>query len=381
MWKIPLFATDFGEAELEAVRKPVKDGWLTMGPITSELESHFSSMLGVKHSIAVTNCTCALHLALLSQGVGHGDEVIGPAMTFIASVNAARYCGAKVVFADIIGEEDLTLDPDDVKRKITPRTKAIVVVHYAGFPAQMEALSEIAREYGLSVVEDSAHSLITTVNGKALGSIGAAGCFSFFSNKNITCGEGGMVTTNDDKIAEKVRLLRSHGMTSLTLDRHEGRAWSYDCVATGWNFRIDEIRASLALAQLKRLPEFLEKRVKVRKWYLEALEASPVTVPFRHWDRRESKDARIGYHIMPVVLPTYTDRLFVMSELKSKGIQSSIHYPPAHLFSMAAAENHPRLPVTEDIAARELTLPFYPGMSQEDVREVCTHLLDAVSRR
>lgn len=377
MWKIPLFDGEFGDAELDAVQRPLRENWLTMGQITREFEETFASLSGAANAIAVSNGTSALHLSLLANGVGAGDEVICPALTFVASANAARYCGARVVFADIVGENDLTMDPADVRKRVTPKTRAIMAVHYASFPAHTNELLDIAREHDLVLVEDCAHALFTKINGRTLGTIGSAGAFSFFSNKNMTSAEGGVVTTNDDDIANRVRLLRSHGMTSLSLDRHEGRAWSYDCVETGWNFRIDEIRSSLALTQLRRLDDFLRRRSHVRSWYLEDLEGVPVTVPFTSWDA--DKDAVIGYHIMPVVLREGTDRLAVMEHLKTAGIQTSIHYPPAHRFTAALPEKHPALPITESIAARELTLPFYPKMTREDVRLVSSTLSKALA--
>jgi len=377
MWKIPLFDGEFVDADYEAVQRPLRENWLTMGQITRELEKTFAGLAGSSHAIAVSSGTSALHLALQACGIGRGHEVICPSLTFVASANAARYCGARVVFAEVLGEHDLTVDPADVRKRLTPKTRAIMAVHYAGFPAQMEGLMEIAKEHDLIVIEDCAHALFTTVAGQPLGSIGSAGAFSFFSNKNMTSAEGGVVTTNDDNLAEKVRLLRSHGMTSLSLDRHEGRAWSYDCVETGWNFRIDEIRSSLALTQLQRLDDFLERRAEVRQWYREELDNVNVTVPFTGWD--DNDHAVIGYHIMPIVLAKGTDRLKVMEHLKAEGIQTSIHYPPAHRFTAALPEKHPALPITESIAARELTLPFYPKLTREDVRLVCSTLAKATS--
>jgi dTDP-4-amino-4,6-dideoxygalactose transaminase len=276
------------------------------------------------------------------------------------------------VFAESVGETDLNMDPADVRKKITPRTKAIMAVHFAGFPAHIDELVKIAAEHNLILVEDCAHALVTKWNGKALGTFGRCGAFSFFSNKNMTCGEGGMATTDDDETAGRIKLLRSHGMTALSLDRHAGRVWSYDCLETGWNMRIDEIRARLASVQLRRLPDFLERREALRGWYVEALKNVPVAVPFAPFT--PGPGTSIGWHVLPVVLPKGTDRESVMEALKKDRIQSSIHYPPAHLFTAVQEENHPALPVTEDLAARELTLPFYPAMTREDVGLVCGSL-------
>jgi dTDP-4-amino-4,6-dideoxygalactose transaminase len=338
-----------------------------MGPRTEELESEFAARAGARHAIALTNCTAALHLALAAAGIGAGDEVIVPSLTFVASANAARFCGARVVFADVCGAHDLNLDPRDVEERITPRTRAIVVVHFAGFPAAMDRLAALARERGLVLVEDCAHALFSSLDLRTLGRWGDAGCFSFFSNKNITCGEGGMLITESDELAAQVRLLRSHGMTSVTLDRHRGRAWSYDCTAVGWNYRIDEIRASLAGVQLRRLPELLAARSTVRDWYREALADVGVEIPFAGHELLPRSE--VGWHVMPVVLPPGVDRLAIMEALKEDGIQTSVHYPPAHRFS-ASEQGQPPLPRTEDLAARELTLPFYPRLRRDEVERV-----------
>jgi len=294
----------------------------------------------------------------------------------VASANAVRYCGAKVVFCDICGENDLTLDVADVERKMTSRTKAIVAVHYAGFPVDIRPLLDLAASHKVNVIEDCAHALITHLDGKALGTFGACGCFSFFSNKNMTCGEGGMVTTDCEDIARKIRLLRSHGMTAMTLDRHEGHAWSYDCIETGWNFRIDEIRASLALAQLGRLDDFMARRREVRRQYLEGLRGLNLQVPFSGAFARGG--AEVAVHIMPVLLPRGVRRQMVMEALKIEGIQSSIHYPPAHLFTAVPSNERISLERTEDVAARELTLPFFPSMSTSEVQQVCRALGKAI---
>lgn len=380
-WSIPYFDLRLGDEEAAAVAEALKSNWLTMGPRIGTFEAAFAEAhnLPPAHCLAVSSGTAALHLALAALDIGRGDEVIMPALTFVADANVTLVQGATPVFADVLSEDDWTIDPDDVERRLTDRTRAILVVHYGGYPCRMGRLREIAERHRLRVIEDACHAPFSELDGRRLGALGDAGCFSFFSNKNISCGEGGMVVTQDDDVAARVRLLRSHGMTSLTLDRHKGRAHSYDCTLTGWNVRIDEIRAALARVQLGRLDEFLEGRRRVRCWYLDELDGAGVTVPFVAWDREPRDRVRIGYHIMPIVLPVDADRLAVMAHMKERGIQTSIHYPPAHRFSAAEPENHPALPVTESVAARELTLPFYPAMSREDVRLVGTALREALA--
>jgi len=252
-WRIPLADVDLGPEEEAAVLDVLRRGWLSMGEVTAAFEAEFAALTGARHALAVTNCTAALHLAGLALGWGPGDEVIVPSLTFVATANAVRYTGATPVFADITGESDFSLSAQDAAERITPRTKAIIVVHYAGHAADMGAILALAERHGLAVVEDVAHAPGADLDGRALGTWGNIGCFSFFANKNMTTGEGGMVTTDDDELAARLRLLRSHGMTSLTWDRHKGHAWSYDVVAPGYNYRIDEVRAAIGRVQLAKV--------------------------------------------------------------------------------------------------------------------------------
>ena len=384
-WKVPLFEADFGEAELAAVARPIREGWLTMGPRVEELEAAWQAQTGARHAIAVTNGTAALHLCALAAGLGPGDEVLCPTLTFVASANAVRYTGAEVVFVESKGEDDLTLDPADCALKITPRTRAIMVVHYAGFPADMAALLELSRKRDLLLLEDAAHAVFTRVTvgseERMCGTWGLCGAFSLFSNKNLTGGEGGLVATDDPELAELLRLWRSHGMTATTMDRHRGRALGYDVVVHGYNYRLDEVRASLALAQLDRLPEFLAARHRLYNLYREALADLPVVLPFRDRVPPNGTDCPVGIHIMPVLLPDGTDRSAVMAEMRERGVQSSVHYPPNHLFSVFTRQGEPpSLPRTEALAARELTLPLYPTMGESQVAIVAEALKLALSR-
>jgi dTDP-4-amino-4,6-dideoxygalactose transaminase len=374
-WRVPLFDARFGDTEEAAVLNVVRSGWLTMGEQVQRLESRFSEEFGGAHALAVTNGTAALHLAYTALGIGPGDEVIVPSMTFVATANAVRYCGAKPVFAEISGLNDPCIDPADVERRITPRTRAIGVVHYTGFPCDMVALQRIARDHNLKIVEDCAHSLFSSLDGVRCGLWGDAAAFSFFSNKNMTCGEGGLVVSRDDAVAETCRLDRSHGMTSVTLDRHKGRAVSYDVLRVGYNYRLDEIRAALALAQLDRLPAYLAERKSLWRRYCQALESVPgIGVP----DFGGRSDD-VGVHIFPLTLPEGTSREGVLESLKARRIQTSIHYPPIHTFS-AYADEAVQLPKTEAFGARELTLPFFPGMTDEQVDLVASALRDALSQ-
>ncbi len=379
-WQVPLFEPDFGAAELDAVQAPIREGWLATGPYTEKLEKALCALTGAGQAVAVSNCTAALHLSLLACDIGPGDEVLCPALTFVATANAIRYVGATPVFCDCVGPRNLNIDPEDIRARITPRTRAIMVVHYAGYPADLPRIAALARDCNLLVIEDCAHALFSRLHGRVCGTWGRCGCFSFFSNKNATCGEGGAILTDDPDLAARLKRLRSHGMTSMTLDRHLGRAYSYDVVDLGYNYRLEEIRSSLLLAQLARLDDFLAARRRHVEVYTELLDGMGLDLPDFDWPRLSRAGDGVSHHILPILLPVSADRIRIMTRLRERGIQSSIHYPPVHQFSsfrnMGAETSLPR---TEQLAARELTLPLYPSMSEKQVRYVCRELGDALA--
>jgi dTDP-4-amino-4,6-dideoxygalactose transaminase len=376
-WRVPLADVSFGYEEEQAVQQVIRSGWLSMGEVTREFEQEFADFIGVKHALAVTNGTAALHLACLAEGIGPGDEVIVPSLSFVATANAVRYTGASPVFADIESTGWLDISPASIETQISERTRAILVVHYAGFACDMPAIMEIAQRHNLVVLEDSAHAIGSELDGRMLGTWGAIGCFSFFSNKNMTTGEGGMLATNDDSLAEKLRLLRSHGMTSLSWDRHQGHAYSYDVVDLGYNYRIDEMRSALGRAQLRKLLAGNQHRSDLTALYRELLaELAPqMELPFGF--RRGTS----CYHILPALLPVGTDRIHFMEALKQGGIQTSIHYPPIHHFQIYQSEWKKRgmkLPLTEDVSNREVTLPLYATMQSEQVHWVVQAVKEAL---
>lgn len=280
-YKIPLFNLNFDEREAQAAYDTIKSGWISTGPKNAELEQMFVDMWKVKYAVSMSNCTSSLHTCCMVCGFGPGDEVIVPSLTFAASYNCIRYVGATPVFADIVGPNHINIDPKDIEAKITPRTKGIIVVHMAGFPADMDAIMTIARKHHLKVIEDACHGPLSEYKGKKLGTIGDCASFSFFSNKNISTGEGGMFITNNEEMAAKARLIRSHGMSTMSYQRASGHATEYDITCLGYNFRMDDIRAAIAVEQLKKLPKDLEARVAVRRWYIERLVNNPrLAVPF-----------------------------------------------------------------------------------------------------
>lgn len=375
-WKIPLSDIEFGPEEEEAVLAVLKSRWLTMGAVTGKFEDQFAEYNDVPHAVAVSNCTAALHLACLALEIGPGDEVITPALTFVATANAIRYTGATPVFADINGGSDLNISVDSIRSRITDKTKAIMVMHYAGYACDMHAICTLAAEHGLAVIEDAAHSVGGSLEGKKLGTWGDIGCYSFFSNKNLVTGEGGMMVTARNDLAERVKRLRSHGMTSLTWDRHKGHAWSYDVVDLGYNYRLDEIRSALGLAQLSKLVAHNQARLKLAEHYRQQIgEIVPeVDVPF------SGHPGEGTAHIMPVLLPPGVDKKSVMDSMKTAGIQTSFHYPPVYSFSSyrQLGFTGEGLPNTEQAAKRELTLPMYASLEMAQVDAVVKELVKAL---
>jgi dTDP-4-amino-4,6-dideoxygalactose transaminase len=350
-WQVPLADVVVPEDDIAVVADVYRSGWLSMGPRTAELERALAEYTGARHALGVASGTAALHLICLAAGLGPGDEAIVPSLTFVASVNAIAYTGATPVFADIAALERPWPSAEAVEAAITPRTKAIMAMAYGGHPGEIAALRELAAARGLVLLEDAAHAIGVRHEGRHLGTFGAGAAFSFFSNKNLAVGEGGAVITDDDGMAERVRLLRSHGMTTLTWDRHRGHAAGYDVVALGFNYRIDEPRAALLTARLARLDRETARRRELDARYRERLPAGVVPT------------AGPAHHIFTVVLGEGVDRDAVRDGLRERGIQTSLHYPPAHRFAIYA-DGAPQLPLTDEYAARALTLPLFSTMTE-----------------
>lgn len=373
-YKIPLFNLNFDDREAQAAYDTIKSGWISTGPKNAELEKMFVDMFGVKHAVSMSNCTDSLHVCCMVCGFGPGDEVICPSLTFAASCNCIRYVGATPVFADIVGPDHINIDPKDIERKITPRTKGIVVVHMAGFPAQMDEIMEIARKHNLKVVEDACHGPLSEYKGKKLGTIGDCASFSFFSNKNISTGEGGMFITNNPEMAEKARLIRSHGMTTMSYQRASGHATEYDIQSLGYNFRMDDIRAAIAIEQLKKLPRDLEKRIVVRKRYEDKLSTiDRVIIPFVDNEEFTSN------YIFPIVIKNSTkeQRNALRDYIHSQGVQTSVHYPAVHRFS-TYKDTGADLPQTEYVTDNEVTLPMYAALTDEQIDFICKVVEDGI---
>jgi dTDP-4-amino-4,6-dideoxygalactose transaminase len=367
-WQVPLADVDVPESDIAIVADVYRSGWLSMGPRTAEFEAALAEYTGARYAFAAANGTAALHLICLAAGLGPGDEVITPSLTFVASVNAIAYTGARPVFVDIADLAEPWPSVAAVEAAITPRTKAVMTVAYGGHPGEIAAIHDLCARRGLVLLEDAAHAIGVRHEGRHLGTIGAAGAFSFFSNKNLAVGEGGAVVTDDGALAERMRLLRSHGMTTLTWDRHRGHASSYDVVALGFNYRIDEPRAALATARLSRLDEENARRARLVHRYREHLAEIEGVEP----------TAPGALHIFTVVLDDAVDRDGVREALAARGVQTSLHYPPVHRFSIYA-DDAPALPLTDAYSARAVTLPLFADMSDEQQDLVLDGLAEALS--
>jgi dTDP-4-amino-4,6-dideoxygalactose transaminase len=375
--EVPLFDLRLDPEDVEAVMEVLRSGWLTMGPRTAEFETAFARHLGARHAVAVSSCTAALHLAYLAAGVGPGDEVVVPAMTFAATAAAAIYCGATPVFADILGPHDLSLDPDDVERRITPRTKAVTIVHFAGYPAPVERLRALTDAHGIALIEDAAHSPDAHVGGRMLGTWGLAGAFSFFSNKVLACGEGGLLATDDDDVAALARSLRSQGMTSGSWSRFTGETDSYDAHGLGFNYRLDEPRAALLLSRLRRLERDVARRRELTRAYRSKLAGiAGLSAPYTDDAVQHST-----CYVMPVVVDDETRRDGVRRHLRERhGVQTSLFYPAIHEFTAYRERfGTQRLPRSEHIARAEITIPLFPEMDEATQDRVVGALAEALA--
>lgn len=375
--ELPLFDLQLQPQDLDAVAETLRSGWLTLGPRTAAFEEAFAAQLGARHAVALSSCTAALHLAYLAAGVGPGDEVIVPSFTFTATASAALYCGATPVFAEIVSRRRPSLDPEDVARRITPRTKAVCVVHYAGYAAAAERLLELCDAHGIALIEDVAHAPSATLAGRKLGTWGLAGAFSFFSNKVLSAGEAGLLCTDSDEVAAFARTHRSHAMTSGTWDRHRGRTDTYDVVGLGFNYRLDEPRSALLLSRLERLEADIARRRELVLRYRGLLaQIDGIIVPFEDADVASS-----SCYVMPIMIERDGRQAEVSARLRGEGIQTSIFYPSIHRFS-AYRERFPdvSLPITELASRTELTLPLYPHMTHADQDRVVTALAEAMAR-
>lgn len=360
-----------GEEEKAALAAVLESGWVTMGDRVRDFEQAFARMHDAEDSIAVGSCTAALHLILHALGIGPGDEVLVPSLTFVATANSVLYVGARPVFLDIGSTEVPLLSLDEAEAKSTSRTKAVILVHFAGYLPHRDAWQSFARRKGLALIEDAAHA----PGLPEVGTFGEAAAFSFYGNKNMTTAEGGAIIARSRTLRETIRRARSHGMTSDTRQRLTSRRPDYDVTILGFNYRMDELRAALGLAQLKKLPEWNETRRQLSVSYRQQIaEHCPsVMVPFEVlWPS--------AHHLLPIVLPAGANRQRIIERLRRRGVQTTIHYPPVHRLTLYR-DLYPdaSLPRTEEFARRELTLPLHPSMTPSTVNRIVESLAAAVA--
>ena len=373
----------YGQEELDGVIDALKSGWWSKGPKVIEFEKKFAESIGVKHAIALNSCTAGLFLGLMAHNVGPGDEIITTPMTFCATANTIVHCGATPVFADVDPQTGL-IDPKEIEKKITPRTKGIVPVHYAGRACDMDSINAIAKKHGLFVMEDAAHGVYTTyANGKAVGNCDNITSFSFYATKNLATGEGGMVTTNDDALFERLQVLSLHGMSKGAWNRFSAAgSWRYDVVEAGYKYNMTDSAAALGLAQLDRLEEMQAKRAEYAKMYNEAfkdIEGIDV-LPDSTWGRN-------AWHLYMLKVKPNGLRLcrdkFIRILNEEYKIGTSVHYIPVPMHPFYRINFGTRkgdYPNCERLYSQILSLPLYPSMTKEDVTYVCEAVREIASR-
>jgi dTDP-4-amino-4,6-dideoxygalactose transaminase len=373
-WIVPLSDVRYRDEEIEAVAGAYRRGWLSQGPAVARFEAAFADSVGSPHAVAVASGTAALHLACVALGLGAGDEVVMPSLTFAATAAAVHHAGATPVFADIRDKRSPWLSADAAAAAIGERTRAIINVSYGGHPGEVLALRELARDRGLLLIEDAAHAVGASVGGQRVGAIGDVGAFSFFANKNLPLGEGGMLVTGDAPLAERARRLRSHGLTADTWSRHRGEVSGYDVLEPGFNYRLDEARAALGDVLLSRLASDNAARSELASRYAATLEGLDRVNPVL----RDEPDSHSAWHIYPLLLDRATWRAAFRERLAAAGVQTSVHYPALHLTAAFAKPAGADLPATESYSARTVTVPMFPHMSEAQHARVIAAIADAM---
>lgn len=379
--QIPFHKTYITDEEISEVVDSLKSGWITMGPKTVRFEEEFNRYIGSKHSIAVNSCTAALHLALKAIDLKEGDEVIIPTMTFTATGEVVCYFNAKPVIVDV-AKDAYNIDIEKIERTITPRTKAIIPVHFAGQPCDMDEIMQLARRHNLSVIEDAAHSTPAWYKGRKIGTIGDMTCFSFYATKTLATGEGGMVTTENDEWADRIKILRLHGISKDAWKRYSGEgSWFYEVVEAGYKYNMTDIQAALGIAQLKKVEWMWQERQKIAGKYTAAFKTSEfILAPTVKSDRVSAWHL----YVIKLNLDAFSiDRAQFIEELKSRGIGTSVHFIPLHRHpfyrdTFGCKSND--FSSAEWLYERIVSLPIYPGMTDKEVDFVGESVLDVCEK-
>lgn len=364
---IPFAVPGIGKEEIRAVVEVLKNKWLTMGPKVLKFEKEFAKFYRIKNAVAVNSATAGLHLALLSLGIGFGDEVILPSYTFVSCANTIVWTGAKPVFVEV--DENFLISPEDVKKKITAKTKAIMVVHFGGQMAAMTEIERIARKYNLKIIEDCAHSFGAKDKNRLAGTIGDVGVFSFYAIKNLTTGEGGMIITSDDKLVKKMRMLRLHGMSADAFSRYSNKGkWYYEITEAGFKYNLTDMAAAIGVEQLKKIASMNLKRAKIAKLYLKNLAGWPqIKLPEVLTNRHHV------WHLFPIRVDRRLRDRFI-ENLREYNINTSVHFIPIHLqpfYQQKFGYKKGDLPISEKVFSEEISLPIYPALKDSEVKYIC----------
>ncbi|MCS7026882.1 MAG: DegT/DnrJ/EryC1/StrS aminotransferase family protein [Bryobacteraceae bacterium] len=372
---LPYSLPTIGEEEIREVVDSMRSGWLTTGPKVRRFEEEFAAYVGARYAVAVHSCTAALHLSLAALGIGPGDEVIVPTLTFCATANVVIHLGARPVLVDV--NRHGLMDLDAANRALTPRTRAIVPVHYAGQACEMEEILQLAQRHGLKVIEDAAHAVGAEYQGRRIGSFANATAFSFYATKNMTTGEGGMITTDDAELASRIRRLALHGMSRDAWNRYsQTGSWYYEVLEPGFKYNMTDIQAAIGLHQLRKLDGFICRRRELAGFYRRRLADLPeLELP------EELPGRRHVYHLFPIRLSTTLNRSRFIDELKRRNIGASVHFIPLHrhpYYSNDPANQVTRFPKAERLYEGLVSLPLYPSMSDPDAEDVVEAVREVV---
>ncbi len=381
MHKVPFHMPYITEDEISEVVDSLRSGWITMGPKTIEFENRFASYTGSSHAVSMNSCTACLHLALKAIGIKEGDEVIVPVITFSSTAGVLHYFGAKPVFVDV-DPGTLNLDASNIERNLTGKTKAIIPVHYAGQPCDMDVIVDIAKNKSLFVIEDAAHALPAHYKGRKVGTIGDITCFSFYATKTLSTGEGGMVTTENGEWAERLRILRLHGISKDAWKRYAGEgSWYYEVLEPGYKYNMTDVQAALGIAQLRKLDWMWMRRREISRAYSHAFSSIEELLPLETMPDRES-----AHHLYPIFLRLEAmriDRNRFIDEMKARGIGTSVHFIPLYrhpFYRKTGGYKLEDFPLAEWAYERMVSLPIYPGMSDEDIFAVSEAVDDIIRK-
>ena len=376
---IPFHSADVGEEEAQAAGEVIRSGWLTMGPKTIEFEQKFAAYVGAKHAVGVSSCTAALHLALDAIGLKQGDEVLVPTTTFTSTAEVVCYFKAKPVLVDV-DAKTLCMDPVDAERRITEKTRAVIPVHYAGQPCDMDVIRDMAKRHGLRVIEDAAHALPASYHGVRIGAISELTAFSFYATKTLTTGEGGMITTDNDELATRMRMMRLHGIGRDAWKRYSAAgSWFYEVLDSGFKYNLTDIQSAIGIVQLGKCDQMRDARAKIAHRYSEAFAPErALQVP----TVSDGCDSAWHLYVLRLNLEELSiTRSEMIEKLKERGVGTSVHFIPLHMhpyYKNTYGYREEDFPVASKQYQRYLSLPIFPGMTESQIDYVIENVLEIV---